>query len=131
MKRHTVLVVDDDLVFLEALQAVLRTHFDVLTAADGEEAVVAMGETRPDLILLDIMMTYPSEGYDLASNLKKNPNTSDIPIVMLTGVDKMFEIRSKMEKSWVEVDGFVAKPPDFAALIELMTNLITKRAATR
>ena len=130
MPRHTVLLVDDDQVFVEALEAVLRSRFDVLTAADGEEAVNLMTERLPDLILLDVMMTYPSEGYDLASNLKGNPRTASIPIVMLTGVDKMFEIRSKMEKTWVKCESFIAKPPDFDSLIETINNLIAARHET-
>jgi two-component system cell cycle response regulator len=127
MARHTVLLVDDDEVFVEALEAVLGVHYDVITAADGEQAVMAISEKLPDLVLLDVMMTYPSEGYDLASNLKTNPRTAHIPIVMLTGVDKMFEIRSKMEKSMVECDSFIAKPPDFGKLIETINALIGGR----
>jgi CheY-like chemotaxis protein len=54
----------------------------------------------------------------LAATLKKNPETADIPIIMLTGVNRVFEIRSRLEKSWVDVEGFHTKPPDFGQLIE-------------
>ena len=124
MERHIVLLVDDDKVFVEALKAVLGGHFEVLTAGTGEEAVTIMTERLPDLLVLDVMMTYPSEGYDLAKTLKKNPRTAHIPIIMLTGVDKMFEIRSKMEKTWVQADSFMSKPPDFGKLIETINALI-------
>jgi len=116
--QHSILLVDDDPVFVEAMTAVLATRYNVRTAADGEEAMASLSASPPDLILLDVMLTYPSEGYDLAATLKKNPETSEIPIVMLTGVNRVFEIRSRLEKSWVEVDGFHTKPPDFGKLIE-------------
>jgi CheY-like chemotaxis protein len=124
MSRDTVLLVDDDPVFVDAVAAVLRTRFDVMTAADGEEALVRLAEQRPSVIILDIMMTYQSEGYDLASTLKKNPETASIPILILTGVDKTFELRSRMEGSWVEVDHFMAKPPDFQKLLDALQRLI-------
>jgi len=116
--RNSILLVDDDPVFVEALTAVLATRYDVRSAADGEEAMAALTEDRPDLIVLDVMLTYPSEGYDLAAMMKKNPDTADIPIVILTGVSRIFEVRSRLEKSWVDVESFHTKPPDFGKLIE-------------
>jgi CheY-like chemotaxis protein len=116
--HHTILLVDDDPVFVEAMTAVLGTRYDVRSAADGEEAMASLTAHRPDLILLDVMLTYPSEGYDLAATLKKNPETAGIPIIMLTGVSRIFEIRSRLEKGWVEVEGFHTKPPNFGKLIE-------------
>ena len=116
--QPTILLVDDDPVFVDAMTAVLSKRYNTRSAADGEEAMASLIEDRPDLILLDVMLTYPSEGYDLAATLKKNPETSDIPIIMLTGVNRVFEIRSSMEKSWVDVESFQTKPPDFDKLFE-------------
>ncbi len=118
MTQSKVLLVDDDPVFVDALTAVLATRYDVRSAADGEEAMAILSEDRPDLIVLDVMLTYPSEGYDLAATLKKNPDTAEIPIVILTGVSRIFEVRSRLEKSWVDVESFHTKPPDFGKLIE-------------
>lgn len=128
MDRDTVLLVDDDPVFVDAVAAVLKTRFDVMIAADGEQALERMADKRPAAIVLDVMMTYQSEGYDLASTLKKNPETASIPILILTGVDKTFELRSRMEGSWVEVDHFMAKPPDFNTLLETLQRLIDHAA---
>jgi len=120
----TVLLVDDDPVFVAAVAAVLRTRFEVVTAGDGEGALIQIAARRPDLIILDVMMSYQSEGYDLASTLKKNPDTASIPIIILTGVDKMFELRSRMEGTWVEVESFMTKPPDFTDLLGSVRHLI-------
>jgi CheY-like chemotaxis protein len=116
--QHTVLLVDDDAVFVDALTAVLATRYRVRSATDGEEAMASLTEERPDLIILDVMLTYPSEGYDLAATLKRNPETADIPIIILTGVSRIFEVRSRLEESWVDVESFHTKPPDFGKLIE-------------
>ena len=124
MAQPTILLVDDDPVFVDALSAVLATRYGVRSAADGEEAMAILTAGRPDLIILDVMLTYPSEGYDLAATLKKNPDTADIPIIILTGVSRLFEVRSRLEKSWVDVESFHTKPPDFGKLIDTIEKYI-------
>jgi CheY-like chemotaxis protein len=118
VSQPSILLVDDDPVFVDAMTAVLSTRYLVRTAADGEEAMAELGSAHPDLIILDVMLTYPSEGYDLAATLKKDPGTAHIPIIILTGVSRIFEVRSRLEKSWVDVESFHTKPPDFDTLIE-------------
>ena len=128
MDRPTILLVDDDAVLLEALRAVLEQHYTVRTASSGEEAVASVAEQLPDLIILDVMMSYLSEGYDLAAMFRKGERTSHIPIVILTGVDRMFEARSRLEQSWVEVESFMTKPPDFDKLHQTIATLLAARA---
>lgn len=126
-ERLTILLVDDDAVLVEALKAVLEQRYRVLTAHSGEEAVAVVSEELPDLIILDVMMSYLSEGYDLAAMFKKNERTVGVPIVILTGVDRMFEARSRLEKTWVEVEAFMTKPPDFAKLHKTVESLLAAR----
>jgi CheY-like chemotaxis protein len=127
MDRPTILLVDDDTLLLEALRAVLEQHYNVRTATGGEEAVAAVAETPPDLIILDVMMSYLSEGYDLAAMFRKGERTAHIPIMILTGVDRMFESRSRLEQSWVEVEAFLTKPPDFAILHDTIESLLAAK----
>jgi CheY-like chemotaxis protein len=128
MDRPTILLVDDDAVLVEALRAVLEQRYNVRTAYNGEEAVAVVAEELPDLIILDVMMSYLSEGYDLAAMFRRSERTSGIPIVILTGVDRMFEARSRLEQSWVEVESFMTKPPDFDKLHETIEKLLAARA---
>ena len=128
MGRPTILLVDDDAVLVDALRAVLEQHYDVRTASNGEQAVASVAEQLPDLIILDVMMSYLSEGYDLAAMFRKGERTARIPIVILTGVDRMFEARSRLEQSWVEVESFMTKPPDFAKLHETIESLLSARS---
>jgi CheY-like chemotaxis protein len=127
MERPTILLVDDDTLLLEALRAVLEQHYNVRTATGGEEAVAAVAEALPDLIILDVMMSYLSEGYDLAAMFRKGERTAHIPIMILTGVDRMFESRSRLEQSWVEVEAFLTKPPDFTALHDTIESVLAAK----
>lgn len=124
MALKTVLIVDDDTVFLEALSAVLSRDYDVIQATTGESAVEVLAERIPDAIVLDVMMSYPSEGYDLARLLKTRDATSQVPIIMLTGVSKMFEARSRVEGSHMDCDSFMTKPPDFDKLLSTIRSLV-------
>jgi CheY-like chemotaxis protein len=110
MERKTVLVTDDDEVFVEALSAVLESRYTVRTAANGTEALERVGEKHPDLIILDVMMDYMSEGFDVARKLREDPATKSIPIIMLTGVDQMYNYRMETDESWVPCDRYFEKP---------------------
>ena len=82
-----ILLVDDDIDFIEATKAVLksRASYRVTCAYNGEEALERIKEEKPNLIILDVMMP-KKHGYALCEELKNNPEYSDIPILLLTAV---------------------------------------------
>ncbi|MEW6202395.1 MAG: response regulator, partial [bacterium] len=81
-----ILVVDDDENLVEAVKATLLSkNYAVVTAYDGEEGIRKVKEEKPDLIILDIMMD-KKHGYDVCAELKRDPQFSSIPIIILTGV---------------------------------------------
>jgi CheY-like chemotaxis protein len=85
--QGTVLVVDDDPAIRDLVQRFLiRERFRVLTAATGEDGLRLARETRPDAITLDVMMP-GMDGWAVLTALKSDPQTTDIPVVMLTIVD--------------------------------------------
>jgi len=110
MERKSVLITDDDEVFVEALTAVLESSYVIRTASNGTEALERVEQQRPDLIILDVMMDYMSEGFDVARKLRTNPETASIPIIMLTGVDQMYNYRMEVDESWVPCDRYFEKP---------------------
>ena len=80
----TVLVVDDTPENLTLMGALLRDHFMVKVANNGEKALkIAMSDTPPDLVLLDIMMP-GLDGYEVCRRLKATAATRDIPVIFLT-----------------------------------------------
>ncbi len=84
--RRDILLVDDDRDLRDSLQIILREHgFQVRTASNRYEALEACEARVPDLLILDVMMTTDTEGFDLAYELKKRPAFRDVPIILLTG----------------------------------------------
>ena len=109
-ERKTILLVDDDEVFVEAVSAVLEGRYRVITAANGTEGLARAREEHPDLIVLDVMMDHLSEGFDVARNLRNDPATSEIPIIMLTGVDQVYNVRMEVDESWMPCEKYLEKP---------------------
>lgn len=83
-RAATILIVDDELQNRRLLEALLKPEgYLTLTAANGDEALASIAQCAPDLILLDVMMP-GMDGHELATLLKAEPATSDIPIIMVT-----------------------------------------------
>lgn len=83
-RRPTVLVVDDTPANIELLGGILRDHYRVKAAVDGERALkLASTGSPPDLVLLDVMMP-GMNGYEVCERLKANPATAQIPVIFVT-----------------------------------------------
>ena len=108
-----ILVVDDHEDNVELLRARLEAWgYRVDTAGDGKQALEAVMESPPDLILLDVMM--PSlDGNEVARRIKQNPSLPFIPIIMQTALDST---ESKVEGLEAGADDYITKPIEFAEL---------------
>lgn len=108
-----ILIVDDDASFSTATQALLKSKgHDVSTAPNGETGYKQAKAKKPDLMLLDVMMTYDSEGFDVARKLKEDPETRAIPVICITGVRKAKELPFGFEPDpdWLPVKAVLEKP---------------------
>ena len=82
----TILLAEDDRFLRRAAEATLKKKgYNVVTAADGQEALDAARRERPDLILLDVIMP-KLQGFEVLERLKADSNTRDIPVVMLSNL---------------------------------------------
>jgi CheY-like chemotaxis protein len=125
MAGETVLLVDDDEVFQEAVAVVLGTRYRVVTASNGTEGLARVAQERPDVIILDVMMDHLSEGFDVAGRLRTDPETSSIPIIMLTGVDQVYNLRMEVDEAWVPCDRYLEKPISPQDLLDQVDELLT------
>jgi twitching motility two-component system response regulator PilH len=88
MKRTRILVVDDSPTELSLISApLLAGGYEVITASDGEEALAKAAKERPDLILLDVVLP-KQNGFQVCRTLKRSPETSPIPVILVTGKDQ-------------------------------------------
>ncbi len=116
-----VAVVDDDREVREYLATVLhRAGYDVALAANGLRLVSALQVDRPDLILLDVNMSW-IDGFELCRALKKNPEWMLIPVVFVSGRSAPADIEAGMACGAVD---FFSKPIDGPALIARVQQLV-------
>ena len=85
--KYTLLIVEDDLDTSEMLRVYFEAQgYRVVTAGGGQEALEKTDKYSPDIILLDIMMP-GLDGYAVTRKLKNNPDTRDIPVILITALD--------------------------------------------
>ena len=120
----TVLVVDDNEQNLELLVAYLDPlQCTMVTAVDGVEALDKVGEAPPDLILLDIMMPRMS-GFEVCRKLKSDPQTREIPVIMVTALNELGDIERGVECG---TDDFISKPVNRLELTTRVRSLLRVR----
>lgn len=118
---YRILVVDDDRIIVEILsQSLSLAGYQVATAADGQEGLTLARELKPDLILLDVMMP-KLDGYSVCSQLKQDPETQLIPIIILTALTDRDD---KLKALEVGADEFIRKPPDRQELLIRIKSLL-------
>ncbi|MCP3892388.1 MAG: response regulator [Desulfobulbaceae bacterium] len=121
-ENKKVLLVDDDPDFVEAVKVIVESGgYDVEVAYDGKEGLEAVAENKPDLIVLDVMMPVMN-GHEACAELKKNPDTAKIPIILLTAVadrvtTSQYTHRDMLES---EAEDYMPKPVEPTELLELI-----------
>jgi DNA-binding response OmpR family regulator len=108
----TILVIDDDPYILDVVALFLKTKgVHVLSTTDPEKAYSMAESEKPDLIISDIAMP-GLDGFTLCKGFKQNSVTHDIPVVMLTGSDKLADVETGFASG---VRAYLVKPIDWAS----------------
>lgn len=120
-----VLIVDDDPDIREAGQLVLeKAGHEVDTAASRLEGMTKLKTFNPDLLVLDVVMEQPDEGFAMAQEIRRMGLT--LPILMLTSVATASGLAFGPDHEMVPVDAFVSKPVEPAALIKQVAELLNR-----
>lgn len=123
-RAATILVVDDTPEILALVETRLRRRgFDVMTAADGDAALVAAKARPPDLVVLDIMMP-KRNGWEVARALKRDPATQATKIVVLTAIGQQI---NQITSPLYGADAYLDKPFDFNDLERIIDDLLGSR----
>ena len=118
-----ILIVDDDLDIIEAGRVMLElAGHEVLAAGSYQEGLDAALEHKPDLMILDVMMDEPDDGFALAQDLRGRGIKA--PIIMLTSVSRVTGLQFGPDSELLPVDDFLEKPVDPALLQEKVRALL-------
>jgi len=128
-----ILVIEDDPDMVLALRMSLEgAGHEVFDAPNGKEGLQKLAETKPELIILDVMMDTTTEGFQLAFQLR-NPDPgspladySHIPILMLTALHSTTDLRFGADEDYLPVEAFLDKPIDPDDLVSKVDELLAK-----
>ncbi len=109
----TVMVIEDDPDMMEQIKSELSVYFKVETFMDGKAGYESIQQIKPSLLICDIMLPSMS-GYEIVNGMRANPDTQDIPVIMLTAFDDTNHIL-KAYKNFV--DDYMVKPCNFKILV--------------
>src|SRR5512146_55330 len=125
-RKPKVIIVDDDRDTREMLTLALeREGFEVSQAANGLRLISAMHVDRPDVILLDVMMSW-IDGYELCRAIKKNETFHDIPVIFVSARKSVEDERAGIEAGAVD---YFPKPLDMDRLIARIRQILQERGA--
>ncbi|MBN1581722.1 MAG: response regulator [Anaerolineae bacterium] len=106
-----ILVVDDDPDFVEIIRTILLTEsYEVDTAANGDQALTKVRAGKPDLIILDIMMSTILDGVSVSQELHKDPELREIPLIMVSSIASTEHAQVFPTDEYLHVDRWLSKP---------------------
>jgi len=117
------MIIDDDIDLVESLRLILEhAGFEVIDAQDGNKGIEKVKNEHPDLVILDVMMGSQDEGFFVAYEIRKESESADLPIIMLTAVGQEtgFTFDKEKDQDFLPVNEFLEKPIDPDRLIEVV-----------
>jgi CheY-like chemotaxis protein len=120
-----ILVIDDDRDFIKITKMILQSSgYEVISAANGDEGLKVMHREKPNLVILDVMMTYILEGLDIRRQIAADPSLKDIPVIMSTSLTGERVQRSLPSDEYVPDSAWLHKPIDPDKLLEQVKKAI-------
>lgn len=127
LKEYKIMIVEDDDEVREFIKTQLEIHFTVATAANGSEAIDIITEEQPDIVVCDVMMP-KMDGFEFTKRLKKNFDTSHIPVILLTAYSSE---EHRLEGIRSGADSYITKPFSVNYLQTRIIKLIELREKLR
>ena len=114
-KQNSIMIIDDDVQLVDTVKTLLESvGYQVSYAYQSEKGMELARETKPDLILLDVMFAGPPgpDGIELSRRLHQDPVLKDIPVIILSGIKKVLDMPIKIgpDETWMPVKAFLEKP---------------------
>lgn len=132
MKKLRILIIDDDVDYVETLKVVLKeAQYAVTSASNKTEGMEKIVTEKPALIILDAMMSTWRDGFEMSRELKNHPEFKQIPILMLTSISETTGVEFKSSAgnpTWLPVDGFLEKPVNADILLSEIDRLLHKKS---
>jgi CheY-like chemotaxis protein len=120
-----ILVVDDDPDFVEIIRTILESNsYQVITAANGQQALTQVKARHPDLMVLDIMMSTVLDGLNVSEQLASDPDAKYMPVIMVSSIASTPHAHLFPMDEQPHMDAWLSKPIDPATLLAKVAELL-------
>ena len=131
-KKQHILVIDDDVQVVDTISTLLESvGYQVSHAYQTEKGMALARETKPDLILLDVLFAGPPgpDGITLSTRLHRDSDLCDIPVIILSGVKKVVDLwyECRPDPIWMPVEAFLEKPVKPEKLLAEIEKVLSSR----
>ncbi len=133
MPGEHIVIIDDDPDVREALTLMLEPPgYRITCCATGPEGVVAVLGLVPNLIMLDIMLASPSEGFHVAYELRRGQTTKMIPIIMISSIGQTMglDYAKELGSEYMPADKFLEKPLTVETVLATVQEVLTAASAS-
>lgn len=128
MAKAKILVVDDDPDFVEAMRLTLVPNgYDVVSASNGDEGLAKAKSDRPDLVILDVIMSSVLDGLNMSRRMQESAEQRKTPILMVTSIANTDYAALFPTDEYISIDGFLSKPVAPDVLLQRVGELLGKK----
>ncbi|HUN81335.1 MAG TPA: response regulator [Phycisphaerae bacterium] len=130
MNRQRILLIEDDLDMQHAVRAMLpQTEFDLFCCSTGPAGWAALQKSEFDLVLLDIMLATPSEGFHLCYQIREDPRLKHLPVIMVSAIGRRtgMDYAKELGSEYAPADAFLEKPFDADSLRAAINAVLHKK----
>ena len=128
MAKAKILVVDDDIDYVESTAAILEARgYEVIGAYDGKEGLEKAKSELPQLIIIDLMMSTINEGYGFCLEIRKDERFKEVPLLMISSAHQTEVFKGLdfvPDDIWFPIDTFLDKPVDRDTLLRYVSRLL-------
>lgn len=125
MPKAKILVVDDDPDFVEYMRTVLESSdYKVVSAGNSEQGMLALAREKPDLVVLDVIMSSVLDGLSMSQRMAEDPDLKHVPVVMVTSIANTDYLALFPTDESIHIDAFLTKPIAPAELLRQVDRLV-------
>ncbi|WP_345907886.1 response regulator [Sphingomonas sp. UBA4815] len=132
MQNAKILVVDDDADFIFSTRTVLEQNgYEVISAGNGNHGRATLAREKPDLVILDVIMSSVLDGLNMSRFMRDDPVYKDIPIIMVTSIANTDYQALFPADEDIDIDAFLTKPIKPTVLTEKVKELLYKKGGMK
>ena len=125
MPKAKILVVDDDPDFVSYTATILESHgYGVVSAGNSEQGMLALSREKPDLVVLDVIMSSVLDGLSMSQRMADDPALQNVPIIMVTSIANTDYLALFPTDESIHIDAFLTKPIAPAELLRQVVRFL-------